>query len=684
MRGLDHWMTEYSVVIPSFNRSDLLPRAIGSVLAQTRPPLEIIIVDDASTDNTAGISERFPGAPLRVVRHAENRGPSAARNTGVEAARAPWVAFLDSDDEWAPVKAERQLRALLAGRGGAPAGVTGFTIQDLRVGRTKTFRPGAGLVSRDALLFGCALSPGSTMIVDRTTFLATGGFDPALRRHEDWDWMMRYQRSHALAAIPDVLTTQYRFNIPNQTHVAFAVAHLRAAHAADWREKSWVAGRKFASSLDVEEAAGAYFERDRRKAVGLTLRAIATYPLRGLSFYSMLGHRLLQAYGLLAEPDTARPIRARPRSIIYVTTDLRTGGAQAMLAQLAAARPSLADEVTVVSLLPGNSYADRLRAAGVTVVELGFNRALGIVPGLFRLARLIARGQPDLVQGWMYHGDLAAFIALCLSGRRRQTRLVWSIRCSNMDFSRYSVHLRVVARACALLSGRPDVVTANSAAGMTEHERLGYHSRRSEIIYNGVDTSEFRPDAQARVEMRRELGLADDAFVVAHVARLDPMKDHENFLAAMKELPDLRALLIGTSTESINGGRNVHSLGRRGDVARLLAASDVIVSSSAFGEGFSNAVAEGMSSGLPAIATDVGDASVIVGDTGVIVPPRNSAALVDALRSLSAAPRTELHERGARARRRIADQFSIQRSWDRFAELYRSLKLPVIRDKTTG
>jgi glycosyltransferase involved in cell wall biosynthesis len=668
-------MTEYSVVIPAYNRGDLLPRAIASVLRQSLPAREIIIVDDASTDGTAAVAARFPGAPLQVVSHVQNRGPSVARNTGVASARAPWVAFLDSDDEWAPTKAERQLAALLADRGASRAGVTGYVIRDLRNGRMTTFQSPPGRIAPDELLFGCPLSIGSTMMVERAAFDATGGFDPSMRRLEDWDWVMRYQRRYEMAAQPEVLVTVHKFSDPHYAQVATAVTRLREVHRGVWRERSWLAGRKFESSLLVEEAAGSYYDGDHRKAMALTLQAIATYPFRNLAFYGMLTRRVSRAFGLLTQPvekTLAQAARERPRRILYVTTDLRIGGAQAMLARLVTAKPSLADDVTVVSLLPGNAYADRMRAAGVTVVELGFDRVFGIVMGLFRLARLIARTKPDIVQGWMYHGDLASLLALSLSGRRRHTRLIWSIRCSNMDFSRYGAHLRAVVKACTLLSGRPDVVTANSVAGMKEHLRLGYQSRRSEIIYNGVDTDEFKPDAQARADVRRELGLADDTFVVAHVARVDPMKDHDNFLTAMAQLPDLQALLIGISTESLKGGPNVHALGRRTDVARLLAAADVVVSSSAFGEGFSNAIAEGMACGLPAVATDVGDGSVVVGDAGTIVPPRNPGALAAALRTLALASPAERKQRGIRSRQRIIDFFSLDRSVQRFAEFYRS------------
>ncbi len=105
----------------------------------------------------------------------------------------------------------------------------------------------------------------------------------------------------------------------------------------------------------------------------------------------------------------------------------------------------------------------------------------------------------------------------------------------------------------------------------------------------------------------------------------DPMKDHQSFLAAMTELPHVQAMLIGAGSKDLRAGSNIMCLGGRDDVPRLLAAADVVVSSSAFGEGFSNAIAEGMACGLPAVATAVGDAHLIVGDTGLVVPPSNPA-----------------------------------------------------------
>ena len=364
---------------------------------------------------------------------------------------------------------------------------------------------------------------------------------------------------------------------------------------------------------------------------------------------------------------------SRPRKILYVTAGLRGGGAEGMLARLATARPGVADEITIASLLPAEAHMQRLNAAGVGVLELRFDKAGGIATGLFKLARLIAHSRPDIVQGWMYHGDLAALVALVLSGRRKQTHLIWSIRCSAMDWRSYGLALSLVVKACALLSRWPDVVTANSLAGLKSHLALGYRPRRTQVLANGIDVDHFRPDAAARAAVRAELGIPENAMVLAHVARVDAMKDHGSFLAAMAALPDVFALLVGAGTENLGPAPNLFRLGRRCDVARLLAAADVVASSSRRGEGFSNVLAEGMACGLPAVATDIGDASLIVGDTGLVVPPQSPETLAAAIRTLAAESPSLRAARGRRARERIVENFSMRHAVQAHVKLYESL-----------
>src|SRR5260221_14472604 len=140
------------------------------------------------------------------------------------------------------------------------------------------------------------------------------------------------------------------------------------------------------------------------------------------------------------------------------------------------------------------------------------------------------------------------------------------------------------------------------------------------------------------------------------------MKDHQTLHATLGLLPQVHCLAIGAGTETLPDRPNLHRLGRRDDVSRLLPAADFIVSSSAYGEGFSNALAEGMASGLPAITTDIGDARELVGDTGVIGPPRAADRLAAGSKALICGAEGERRERRGRSPRGLGGRFSPARA----------------------
>jgi glycosyltransferase involved in cell wall biosynthesis len=177
-----------TAVIPAYNRADLLPRALASVRGQSRPPAEIIVVDDHSADRTGEVAERL-GA--RVIRHDRNRGESAARNTAIEAASQPWIALLDSDDEWIPSHLER-LDALRTGHVMAADGVLRVRPQ---LGRTRFHglegtRPMV-LDSPADVVYPVNRAPVSSVVLNRQVVMDAGGFDRSLRLCADLDLWIR-------------------------------------------------------------------------------------------------------------------------------------------------------------------------------------------------------------------------------------------------------------------------------------------------------------------------------------------------------------------------------------------------------------------------------------------------------------------------------------------------------------
>lgn len=367
------------------------------------------------------------------------------------------------------------------------------------------------------------------------------------------------------------------------------------------------------------------------------------------------------------EGQTDAPAEPAPISVMHVITGLGFGGAESMLVSLAIGGRERGLDARVVSLLPGGENAERLSATGIPVHDLAMARGRPSLAAVCRLAGLIRRHRPQVVQSWMYHADLVAWAARLLLPSAARPKLAWGIRCSDMRFDLYPRQLRWVVATCARLSGRPDLIVANSQAGRATHQALGYRSERFTVIANGIDTERYRPEPLRRTDGRAALGLAADSIAVALVARVDPMKDHGTFLDAMRRRPELRGFLIGRDTEALVLPGNVTALGARADVAELLPAFDVIALSSAFGEGFPNALAEGMSAGLVPVATDVGDCGLMIGDTGFTTPAGDAEALSAAL--LRAAERAR-DGGGIAARARVLDRFTLPHALDAFRNVY--------------
>lgn len=354
--------------------------------------------------------------------------------------------------------------------------------------------------------------------------------------------------------------------------------------------------------------------------------------------------------------------------VLHVITGLGLGGAERSLVQVACGLQSRGMPQHVVSVGSRGAYADAFEAHGVPVDALKLRSESGGLHGLFALVRLIGQVRPNVVQGWMYHGNVLAALAHRLVKARLPSRLFWNLRASNMDDARY----RWIIRASALLSRWPDVIIANSQAGLAYHKSRGFRPRQAKLIANGIDVDVFRPDAAIRAKLRGELGISPDAIVALHVARVDPMKDHASFLAAMKRLPQVSALLVGTGTETLPVPANTQALGQRRDVAALCACADIIVSTSAFGEGFSNVLAEGMSAGLIPVATDVGDSRLIVDSAGYITSPSDVDALTTAISGIACLPKSERRSRGALARSRIVQNFTLAKAVDAYEQLYKA------------
>jgi glycosyltransferase involved in cell wall biosynthesis len=194
-----------SVIIPVYNRTDLLPRAIKSVLTQTYTNLEIVVIDDGSAEDIKGVLDRFDDDRIHYIRHETNRGVAAARNTGIRFAHGEYVAFLDSDDEWFERKIERQLSDLI--QRGDDYQISYHAVDSYSDAKSKlvtrhTFKK-EGDILQDAL--GACWIVLIQMLLRKDDIMKIGGFDERFRINEDWEFLISLSRNYRFAYVDEIL-----------------------------------------------------------------------------------------------------------------------------------------------------------------------------------------------------------------------------------------------------------------------------------------------------------------------------------------------------------------------------------------------------------------------------------------------------------------------------------------------
>jgi glycosyltransferase involved in cell wall biosynthesis len=374
----------------------------------------------------------------------------------------------------------------------------------------------------------------------------------------------------------------------------------------------------------------------------------------------------------------------RRLKVCHIITGLPRGGAQTTLYNLLDRHDTDKFQMDVISLTETGPVGEMIQGLGIPVRALNINRKWPNPLALLKLAGWLARDRPDVVQTWMYHSDLVGGIAARLTGRRT----IWNIRQSDLDPKTSKWATIMTAKACAAVSWFvPHRIVCCSQASRIVHHALGYDDGRMLVIGNGIDLKQFRPDHDARLDIRRQLGIGDDALLIGLIARFHPQKDHRSFVTAAAELvrqrPDAHFLLCGEDITEANAelmgwieeagiAANCHLLGERGDVPKINAALDLSLSTSAYGEGFSNVLIEAMACGVPCVTTDVGDSALIVGDLDQVVSPRDPHGLAGAIGAILDLSGEQRRALGAQCRGRIETEFQLSTVIERYQNLYRN------------
>lgn len=372
--------------------------------------------------------------------------------------------------------------------------------------------------------------------------------------------------------------------------------------------------------------------------------------------------------------------------IVHVINGLEVGGAERMLVRLAISICTIRPDTKqiVVSLSGPGALSAELKANGIEVISINASSVTGIPRAVWHLAQIFRKERPNVVQSWLYRSDLVAGLAGRLMGR---TKIAWGIRCTNIP-SRSSATLKFLIRLNAWLSFVvPHEIVCCAQSAELFHKAIGFDGSRMTVINNGFDFAAFRPSLTERKEVRCEMALNNDDILVGIVGRNDQLKDFGNFIAAATLAhaanPRLKFVMIGKGLDAQNADiytpikasgleQNFFLLGARDDVATLMTAMDIYCLSSC-SEGFPNVVVEAMGAALPCVVTDVGDAALIVGDCGKVVPPREAAMLATAILDLAQLSQDELRRLGVRARERAVSNYSLHTITAKYMEIYEDM-----------
>ncbi len=371
--------------------------------------------------------------------------------------------------------------------------------------------------------------------------------------------------------------------------------------------------------------------------------------------------------------------------VLHVIDGIGVGGAEIVLIQLIERLEAQGVHNTVLTLTPAGILRDRVIASGAELVEMNMTKGRLSLAGLFGMVRVMRTAKPDVIQGWMYHGNFAATVLRDLALLR--TPMVWSVHNTLEPKQPFSAVTRLAYRACKAMSFRPKAIVYVSQAAAEQHAAAGFSPAGACVIPNGTDCDRFKPSASGRQSVRAALGIGEDVFLLGCFARWAAMKGHPNLMQSVAQLkarglkPHL--LLAGTQMERSNPelvalmqaagvDDDCTCLGERRDVESLMTALDGLVLPSIYGEAFPMVLGEAMACEVPCVATDVGDSAFLLGDAGLVVPPADVGALTEVLARLMQMAPNERAALGAAARDRVKTRFSIETMILAYLDLYGS------------
>lgn len=373
--------------------------------------------------------------------------------------------------------------------------------------------------------------------------------------------------------------------------------------------------------------------------------------------------------------------------ILHIISGLRRGGAESILYRLC--QHDKENRHVIISLTDSQDDGMIHNKNNVSVHKLNFsNRKINLFE-LFKLYKHIKKIKPDVVQTWMIHADMIGGIVARLAG---VNNIFWSVHYTNLVKGKSKRLTILLTKINAFLSHFiPKKIIYCAEKSKEVQESLGFKKTKGVVIQNGYDVESFVQNTSLGLKFRNELDIHPEAFVIGHVGSYHPLKDQANLVEALTLLDqrgfNFYAAFAGDNLDNNNSylvsllknkglSNRVHLLGRRNDIISIMNGIDLFILSSE-SEAFPNVLNEAMACGTPCVSTDVGDASIILGDTGWIVPSKDSESLYSSV--IKAAQEKESNhrswsQRSIACRQRIVQKFSLEKMVKKYKEVWMSLK----------
>tara|TARA_B100000212_G_scaffold108864_1_gene80973 strand:+ start:1322 stop:2449 length:1128 start_codon:yes stop_codon:yes gene_type:complete len=371
--------------------------------------------------------------------------------------------------------------------------------------------------------------------------------------------------------------------------------------------------------------------------------------------------------------------------ILHIITGLNKGGAETLLCNLCQFDKEHEHEIISLSYVKDSQSLSSMH--NFSIHSLNFPVGKIRIFGLFKLYKLIKKIKPDAIQTWLIHADLIGGIAARFSGIKN---IFWGVHHTILLPGKVKFSTIFVLKCNAFLSNFvPKKIIYCAEKSRQIQESIGFNKSKGLVIQNGYDIKNFSQNDILRKDFRNELGCSNNTFLIGHVGSYHPLKDQSNLIDALAFLNkkgfNYSAVLVGKDLDHNNDDLvckireneltdHIFLLGERNDIPAVMNGIDLFVLSS-ISEAFPNVLNEAMACGTPCVTTNVGDASLIVDNTGWVVSPKDPKAIANAVfKAVDEKQSDNLTwvKRKNECHKRIADHFTLEKMLKKYKEAWAS------------